>query len=763
MATTSPAIAALPRTAFRVLWGKLVSVFARAVAAALYLFLWLFTRIFYRIRIVGAEHLPSSGGALLISNHLSFIDVLLLGASARRPVRYLIFHDLYHHPLIFPVARAFRAIPIKGDLPPREMLRSLREAGRAIQRGELVCFFAEGEITRVGAMLPFRKGFERVLRGVSAPIIPVHLDVWGSIFSFEQGKFFWKLPKKIPYPVTVSFGAPMDRASTAEQVRQSVAELHADAYIYRKQTMQPLHHNFFALAKARPWRMSMVDARSAKPLTYGSAATKTVFLAQRLRRLWKDQENVGILLPPSVAGALVNYAAQLLGKVPVNLNYTASPNAVASAAQQCQLATIVTSRAFLERVPFTAPADIRLLALEDIAAAPKLSEKLIALAYPFLLPLRLVERLLGHARETTMDSVATIIFSSGSTGEPKGIVLSHFNVAANIEQMAQLFHFEPRDRMIGVLPFFHSFGFTVTLWLPPAVGIGAIYHSNPLDAQVIGELSRKYHGSIIVATPTFLQAYLRRCSSEDFAHLWLPIVGAEKLREPLAQAWREKFGRAPFEGYGATECSPVVAVNTYDYTATGIHQRGRKPGSIGRPLPGIAVRIVDPDCPDPQNQKRPGDTGMLLVRGPNVMQGYLHQPQQTADVLHHGWYTTGDLASMDSEGFLHIADRLSRFSKIAGEMVPHIKIEEALQEALDSTDRHFVVASVPDERRGERMVVLHNLETPADLERALAGLAALPPLWRPKREDFLFVEQLPVLGSGKLDLRRAKELAIGAP
>ncbi|MBV9669993.1 MAG: AMP-binding protein [Acidobacteriales bacterium] len=357
-----------------------------------------------------------------------------------------------------------------------------------------------------------------------------------------------------------------------------------------------------------------------------------------------------------------------------------------------------------------------------------------------------------------MDDTAAVIFSSGSTGEPKGVVLSHFNVAANIEQMVQLFHFKPQDVMIGVLPYFHSFGFTVTLWLPAMVGIGAVYHANPLEAQVIGALSRRYCGTILVATPTFMQSYLRRCDAQDFAHVWLPIVGAEKLSERLANEWHGKFGKRPLEGYGATECSPVVSVNAPDFQEGGIIQRGTKEGSIGRPLPGVAARIVDPDSGEP---KVSGERGMLLVRGPNIMRGYLNNPEMTNCVLRDGWYRTGDLAWMDDEGFLHLADRLSRFSKIGGEMVPHLKIEEALHEAIGAVERRFVVTSIADERRGERLMVLHTLE-PHELEKAFIGLTSLPPLWRPKRDDFIREEQLPVLGSGKLDLCEAKKQAMRA-
>ena len=723
-----------------------------------------FVRLFYRVSIAGLENVPRAGGALLVANHVSFIDVILLAYAARRNVRYLIFEDLYSHPLVWPVAKAFRAIPVRADLPPREMLRALHAAGRAIEAGELLCVFAEGEITRLGTLLPFRKGFERVMRAVAAerhrsgtydaaPIIPVNLDVWGSIFSFAHGRFFWKLPRSLRLPVSVSFGAPMPGNSTSEQLRQAVAELQSDAWRLRKPHMRMLHRSWLRTARRHPFRFAVADAR-AGAISYASALMKALYLARRLKPLWTGAEYVGILLPPTIAAALVNLAATLMGKVPVNLNYSASAEAIASACAQCSITTIVTSRAFLERMPFTAPPGVKVILLEDAAASPQTSERLLAF-FTALLPARAIERVFGRIEHGSIDSTAAMIFSSGSTGEPKGVVLSHYNIQSNIEQMLQLFRFTSADRMIGVLPFFHSFGFTVTLWLPPVAGIGALYHPNPLDAQVIGELARKHRGSIIVATPTFLQTYLRRCEPDDFRSLWLPIVGAEKLTDRLASAWQERFGSRPLEGYGATECSPVVAVNTFDYVANGIVQRGSKPGSIGRPLPGIAVHIVDPES----GAALPlGATGMLLVRGPNVMRGYLGRPDLTAQVLHDGWYTTGDLASLDDEGFLHIADRLSRFSKIAGEMVPHLRIEEALHDAIGTSERHFVVTAAADDRRGERLVVLHDLEA-SPLETALSGLVSLPPLWRPKRDDIIRVDQLPLLGSGKIDLFHAKRIA----
>jgi acyl-[acyl-carrier-protein]-phospholipid O-acyltransferase/long-chain-fatty-acid--[acyl-carrier-protein] ligase len=356
-----------------------------------------------------------------------------------------------------------------------------------------------------------------------------------------------------------------------------------------------------------------------------------------------------------------------------------------------------------------------------------------------------------------MDDLATVIFSSGSTGDPKGVMLSHFNVASNIEQMRQCFVMTSRDRFLGILPFFHSFGFTGTLCLPGVLGLGVAFHPTPLDAAAVGALTRRYAVSFLLATPTFLQLYLRGCEPEDFGSVRFLVAGAEKLPDRLSTALEEKFGVRVLEGYGCTECSPAVAVNTRDSRAAGSWQVGAKRGRIGHPLPAIAVRIVDPETGEPLEAGQPG---LMLVKGPNVMQGYLGRPQETAAALRDGWYVTGDIVAMDEDGFLKMTDRLSRFSKIGGEMVPHMKVEEKLHEAAEAMEQVFVVASVPDPKKGERLVVLHRLaENPlrACMERIARG--DLPNLWKPKAEAFFRVETFPYLGTGKLDLRRVKEMA----
>jgi len=721
--------------------------------------LWCVTHSLYRIRVDGRDNIPAKGGALFVCNHVSWMDALLLIASTDRSVRFLLFKDIYDQAWIHPFAKILGVIPISSEQRPRELIQSLHEASAAIRAGEVVCIFAEGEITRIGQLLPFRRGMERIMKDVDAPIIPVALDgLSGSPSSFKQGRFVWRLPSRIPYPVTVSFGQPMPAATSAFAARQAVQDLMAAAWSHRRERMKTLPRKFVRTARRFPFRFAMADAQTPH-LRFGAALTRSVFLAERLKKTWSGQTMVGLLLPPSVPGALVNWAAMLSGKVPVNLNYTLAASALASCAQQCGLKTVITSRAFLEKVKLTVPGEV--LYLEDLAAKPGPLEKIRALLKAWLLPAGWLEASLRTTKPEPgvdpLDTLATVIFSSGSTGEPKGVMLSHFNIGSNIEQMEQVFALTAKDQLLGMLPFFHSFGFTGTLALPAVIGVGVVYHPNPLDSKSIGHLIQHHAVTVLLATPTFLQIYMRGCSPEQFGSLRLVAVAAEKLPERIAQAFEDRFGIRPLEAYGCTECSPAVTVNTFDFRAAGVHQVGAKRGKIGHPLPGMSVRVVDVNNPFSETSLPLGEAGLLLVRGPNVMLGYLGRPDKTAEVLRDGWYVTGDVATLDEDGFLQITDRLSRFSKIGGEMVPHIKVEEKLHELAGVTEQTFVVSAVPDDKKGERLVVLHKL--PADQLPALFDkLAAcdLPNLWKPRPDQFFAVETFPLLGTGKLDLRQVK-------
>jgi acyl-[acyl-carrier-protein]-phospholipid O-acyltransferase/long-chain-fatty-acid--[acyl-carrier-protein] ligase len=707
---------------------------------------WMLTHSLFRIRVRGERHVPFHGPVLLVSNHMSHVDGFLISACVQRFIRFLVWRPYYDAPGLGWLFRLAQAIPVGSG--GRQAIESIRAARRALAAGDVVCIFAEGAISRTGNMLPFKRGLEKIVAGMDVPVIPVHLDrLWGSIFSFERGRFFWKWPKRVPFPVTVSFGAPLESAkATAGEVRQTIQELGAEAWAERKSQGDRLDLRFIAQAR-RDWNRLALSDSTGKELSFGRALAGAHLLARWIARNRPAEEMMAVLLPASVGGALANAGITLSGRAAVNLNFTAGAEAMASAMEQLGARTILTSRVFLEKAKIAATPEMVLV--EDILAGFGAVDRLLALAAARWLPARSLARGKGGP-----DQLATVIFSSGSTGTPKGVMLSHHNVLANIDAIAQVFWLGGQDRIAGVLPLFHAFGYTMTVWFPLIVGCGVAYHPNPLDARAVGRLVEKYRATIMIATPTFLANYTRKCEAHEFATLRLVLVGAEKLRPAIAAAFREKFSVTPLEGYGTTEMGPVVAVNVPDVRADGETQIGNKPGTAGHPLPGVAARIVDAVSFAPLP---PGREGLILVKGCNRMQGYWGQPERTREVLRESWYVTGDIGLIDDEGFLSITDRLTRFSKIGGEMVPHFKIEEAITAAVPETS--CAVTAIPDEDRGERLVVLYTAElAPGEVWQRL-NQTALPKLWIPKRENFYRVETLPLLATGKLDLRGVKAQA----
>jgi acyl-[acyl-carrier-protein]-phospholipid O-acyltransferase/long-chain-fatty-acid--[acyl-carrier-protein] ligase len=380
------------------------------------------------------------------------------------------------------------------------------------------------------------------------------------------------------------------------------------------------------------------------------------------------------------------------------------------------------------------------------------AQKLAMLIAARLLPERILDRLFVRGNRDP-EALATVMFSSGSTGAPKGIMLSHRNVLANVAAVSRIYPLGGNDRIMGVLPLFHSFGFTGTFWLPLVVGCGVVYHPNPLDSAAIGEMVEKYKATMIISTPSFCLGYVRKCHADQFASLRYAVVGAEKLREPIARMFREKYGVELMEGYGCTETAPVIAANAPD----GRGEQRSRPGTVGRPLPGVSAKVVDRDSFDPLPS---GAEGLLLVSGPNVMMGYLNNPARTREVLRDGWYVTGDIATIDVDGFITLTDRLSRFSKIAGEMVPHLRIEEAISQILGESAA-CVVTAIPDDSKGERLVAFYTTATvPPEALWSRLCESSLPRMWIPKRDNLYALEAIPLLGTGKVDLRAVKGLAL---
>lgn len=509
--------------------------------------------------------------------------------------------------------------------------------------------------------------------------------------------------------------------------------------------------------RGRANRRTLADSTGAS-LTGREVLIRSLVLRRLLRRVLRpDEQRVGIMLPPTVAGAVSNLALALDRRVTVNLNYSLTPELVRYSLSEAKLHHVITSRAFLERMPVDL-GDAKLIVLEELAKTVTALDKVVAAVQAYL-PLPLLEQLLG-IQDIPDDSLMTIIFTSGSTGRPKGVMLSWRNIQANTEMINALLRLRPDDVMIGVLPFFHSFGFTVTLWTPLAMGIGAVYHTNPLEGRVIGRLIREHDVTILLATPTFLRAYTQRLSPEDFASIELVASGSERLPQAVADAFEAKFGVRPFQGYGATEMGPIVSCNVPTSRALDGTTSGLREGTVGRPAKWVQVEARDAATGDVVG---PGERGALWAKSPGLMLGYLNHPEQTAAVVQDGWYNLGDIVEIDTDGFISIVGRASRFAKVAGEQIPFAAVEEALLPLAGVTDEgvpRAVVTAVPNEATGERLVVVHTplATSPAEVVKGLVA-SGLPRLFIPAPADFYEIAEMPLIGIGKVDLVKIDAIA----
>ncbi|MDR0391588.1 MAG: AMP-binding protein [Planctomycetaceae bacterium] len=501
-------------------------------------------------------------------------------------------------------------------------------------------------------------------------------------------------------------------------------------------------------------------------LTGNNTMLRTLILRRLFHRtLGKNEKNVGVLMPTSVYGVLANLGLNLDRRTTVNLNYTFKPEIINACIQKAEIKHVITSKKMLERFP-NIKLDAELVFLEELANRVNIIDKITAWVDTYITPISALEIALGLTC-VKPDDLITIIFTSGSTGEPKGAMLSQNAIAENVSAFIERLQLSDTEPILGSLPLFHAYGYSTTFWLPALTKLSGIYHFNPLEYKRVGEIARKFKCTLFPTTPTFLRGYLRQCEPEDFVSTNTVVGGAEKLPVELVDQWEKKFGHRPVEGYGTTELSPVVAVNVPKSRRTD-PEKWRREGTIGRPFSNLSVRITDPDT----NEVLPVDVaGMLQVKGPTVMEGYYKDKEKTDAVLKDGWYSTGDIAAIDADGFIKITGRLTRISKIGGEMVPHSLIEDEIEkiinetrneQEIDQTGISVAVSAVPDEIKGERIIVLLREDVqlePRDICKKLQQ-AGLPNIWIPASSNFFKIKSIPTLGTGKLDLREIKKCAM---
>ena len=718
-------------------------------------------RCLYRIKTLGAERLPE-GGALLLANHLSYVDVAVLQLACPRPIRFVGHESLPQSSWFFRLV-----FWLTGTIPvsSANALATTRRVVEALGRGDYVLIFPEGSISRTGQLMRLERGFELMARRAKVPVVPVaHDGLWGSMFSYSGKRYLFKWPRVRRTAVCVAWGEPIpaERADAAT-VRRALLDLGNVAFEERPYLRRHLGREVVRALCRRPGNVELVDRTAArKEVTAAQIVAVAATLGLHLRRTVAEKR-VGIVLPPGAGATIANLAALIAGKTPVNLNFTAGRAALESSLRSGGIRTVLSADAMRSKVPdFPWPEDTRDFAATLQAAGGKraILKWLIA---AWVLPNQLTASLLGLPNVGDREE-AGLLFTSGSSGEPKGVVLTHRNLLGNCWQISSLSILPAEAVMLACLPIFHSFGFCATVWYPLLRGCRVVTVPSPLDTRRIIDAVREEGCTVWVAAPTFARPVLKKAERRDLRTMEVLVTGAEKLPEELAAYAREKFHLELMQGYGLTETSPVIGLNQPDPAPgaeTNTHQTGQRAGSIGRLVPGMTARVVDPET---FAELPATETGLVLFRGPNVFPGYLNDPAKTEGAFRDGWFVTGDLGRFDEDGFLFIEGRLSRFSKLGGEMVPHGTVEQKILEAfgLVGTEGYAVfVAGVPDPAKGEQLVLLSTRpEITADVLREKLSAAGVPNLWIPRVVKP--VGAIPVLGTGKLDLKAAKALAVGA-
>ncbi len=717
-------------------------------------------RILYRVRFSGAHKIPSEGGVLLVANHLSYVDPILLQLACPRPIRFMGYKGLRSHWFFDWAFRLSGALAISSESPSD----GIRQGIKALKAGEVLAVFPEGHISRTGQFMALKRGFELLARKANVPVIPAFIDgIWGSVFSFAGSTYLWKSPRLMPTPVFVAIGDPIaPENAEPDQVRKVMLDLGAEAFEQRPVLRRHLARECVRALAKRPGHLQVIDhTMERRPVKSAQLLAAAAALSRHIKRT-VPEHRVGIVLPPGAGAFIANLAVACAGKVPVNLNFTAGKAALESSMRIGGVKTVISANAMKPKIP-NFPWPERTLDLKsEIESMGGKKAILPWFLAAWVLPNQCIPAMLGLPKYGDR-AEAGLLFTSGSSGEPKGVALSHRNILANCAQVSSLSILPNDSKLLACLPVFHSFGFTITLWYPMICGCQVVTVPSPLDTRKIIDAIREEEATCLLGAPTFVRPILRKAKPGELRSLQLVVTGAEKLPDDLYQAFLERFHLEILQGYGLTETTPASNINQPHppvTTFTAEPQTGKKMGSVGRLLPGMTVRIVNPETGD---EVPAGDPGIVWFKGANVFNGYLDDVEKTRGAFQDGWFVTGDLGRLDEEGFLFIEGRLSRFSKIGGEMVPHGTIEQQITELFEWEDEEgysAAVMGVPDQAKGEKLVLLTTKDVTSAEIRDKLGEAGLPSLWVPK--VIHKVQEIPVLGSGKLDLKGCREVALDA-
>jgi len=715
----------------------------------------------YHLRIHGVENFPKDGAALLLGNHVSYIDWVVLSIASPRRVSFVIERSFYEKWYLKPFFKFFGVIPISA--------RASKDAFKAVKEklaeGKIVCIFPEGALTRNGHLGKFQRGFELITKDIDVPIIPFYIrGLWGSRFSHAHEKLKYNVSLR-ERDIGVSFGKPLPPSTTASELKNAIFELQIESWSKHVDTLKPIQYSWLKMAKMQGEKLCVADSTGTELSNHKFAAVVFAF-AKKIKEKSANEQNIGIVMPTSAGGAIVNMAIFSLGKTVVNLNYTANKISIAHAITMADIKTIYTSKQFLTKLKAKGMdieevlKDVKVVYVEDIKKEIKKVDVLKNWAFMKLLPLPLLEKL--YLTPSDMNDTAAFLFSSGSEGTPKGIELTHKNFMANIKQFTNLLNFRDDDVIMATLPIFHSFGLTVATLAPLLEGVPFICQPDPTDAESVGKLAAKYKGTVLFGTSTFFRIYIRSKKLHPlmFKSIRFVVAGAEKLSIDVREAFKKKFGLEIYEAYGTTETTPGISANIPDVLNTDFWhiQIGNKIGTVGMPFPGSSLKIVDPDTFE---ELPAGEEGMILIGGTQVMKGYLKDPEKTKEVIKEidgvRWYVTGDKGKIDEDGFLTIVDRYSRFVKIGGEMISLAAVEEEIRKLLPE-EVEIVAAGVPDAKKGEKIVLLYHGDISEKELKDIISKSKLNPLMKPTL--YFYLKEMPKLGSGKTDLKKAKQVAM---
>ena len=688
---------------------------------------------------------------------MTYLDVVFLTIATRRKIRFIASDTLHKTNRLRWLLR-LSSIEL---IPPAKTRSFFENNIEHLKYGGLLGIFLEGQISRTGSLMALKPGFDAIARESGIAVIPVFMDnLWQTRFSFfsAEGMHFKKKPLRMV--INIGIGKPLapDTISLS-RVRESLLDLSEACFQRRKELEGHIADYCFRGMARNPFFEQLVDYTTGRKSLKSGIILALALLVSKYVRANIPAERVGIVLPPGIAGTVANLGVLFAGKIPVNLNFTAGAAAIQSSYRKGEIDTVITADALKKKIPnFPWPEDT----VDIVPILQGFDKKAILLRYLLIIvvPSALMVRFCGIPRYGD-DEEAGLLFTSGSSGEPKGVPLSHRNILSNVLQIDEIALLSKDDTsLMCCLPIFHSFGYTVTLWYPLIRRLKMVTIPSPLEQKKIADAIEAEKVTVFIGTRTFFKPYVKRIQAEKMKSLDLVVAGAEKVTPEFFDLWRDKFGSEIFEGYGITETSPVASVNLKNppqIDKEAAPQVAYRRGSVGRLFPGITARIKDPDTGQERSLFEPG---MLYLKGGNIFEGYLDDPARNREVLKDGWFKTGDLARFDEDGFLYIEGRESRFSKIGGEMVPHETIETKIIDVLGLKEEELlplVVSARPDDNKGEVLVLLSVIDIDAEALRIKLTEEGYPNLWIPRIVKR--VKEIPVLASGKLDLKACQAMA----